>query len=453
MEQDMTVGKPMKLIFWFSIPLLIGNIFQQLYSTVDTVIVGKFVGKEALAAVGLTGPMAFLILGFVFGLTGGFAVIIAQRFGAKDEDGLRRSITTTIRLCIATTILLTVLAIATAKPLLMIMNTPETLMHDSFIFIVIIYTGIGAMVFYNMMACILRAIGDSKTPLYFLIVSSILNVVLDLAFILIFHMGIAGAALATVISQVVSGVLCLIYAVKKYPILRLQKKDWIWDASLAKKHLAIGLPMAFQFSITAVGVIVLQGALNLFGTDKIAAFTAAVKVEQLVSQPAGTFGITMANYAGQNYGANQFNRIREGVKKCSFLTLLFAIGAGLIIILFGEPLIRLFVKASEREVIRYAKEYLIIVALFFPALNLLFVYRNVLQGIGRSFMPLMAGVFELLARVVVAFTLPQLIGFKGICLAGPIAWFAAAIPLAISYYRVIYSKEYKEVENGNKSVQ
>lgn len=453
MEKDMTKGSPTKLILWFTIPLLIGNVFQQLYSMVDTIIVGKFVGVDQLAAVGLTGPMAFLMLGFVFGLTGGFAVVTAQRFGAKDEDGLRRSVTSAIYLSITITTILTVIAIVTAKPLLRLMNTPEDIFHDAYVYIIIIYAGIGALVFYNLMACILRALGDSKTPLYFLIVSSILNIILDLVFILNLQMGVAGAAFATVISQFISGVLCLIYTAKKYPILHLKKKDWKWDTNLAKKHMYIGLPMAFQFSITAIGVIVLQGALNLLGTEKIAAFTAANKAEQLVAQPAGSFGITMANYAGQNYGASKFNRIREGVKKCSILTTIFAIGAGFILIVFGEPLTTLFVDVKERAVIQAAREYLIIISVCFPALNLLFVYRNVLQGIGRSFMPFMAGVFELVARSAVAFTLPYFIGFTGICLAGPIAWFAAAIPLGITYYKVLYSKEYEEPDDGNSAVQ
>ncbi|HEX3021963.1 MAG TPA: MATE family efflux transporter [Lachnospiraceae bacterium] len=437
MAKDLTKGSPTKLLLWYSIPLLIGNVFQQFYSMADTIIVGKIMGKQKLAAVGSTGAIAFLVIGFLFGITGGFAVITAQRYGAKDEEGVRHSVATSIILCGITTIVLTILSLVTAMPLLKLMNTPSDIINDAYDYISVIYIGIVCTMFYNMIACILRAIGDSKSPLYFLIISSILNIVLDFVFILNFHMGVAGAAWATVISQGVSGVLCLIYARKKYPILRLQRKDFWIDLPFAAKHWKLGIPMALQFSITAIGVMILQGALNLFGSTKIAAYTAASKTDQLVTQPAGTFGVAMANYAGQNLGAGRIDRIKEGVKRCSYLTLVFAVGAAAILILFGRPMTNLFVDSKEVDVIESAQVYLNTIALFLPALNLLFVYRNVLQGIGRSFMPLMAGVFELVARTICAFTLPAILGFTGICLAGPIAWLAAAIPLAITYFIVM----------------
>lgn len=440
---DMTKGSPAKLIFFFSIPILLGNIFQQLYSMVDTIIVGRFIDFKALAAVGATGSISFLILGFVFGLSGGFAVITAQRFGARDEAGLRRSVATTIYLCLGTTIIMTSLSMLTVKPLLHAMNTPEDIFADAYTYIMIIFGGIGASLAYNMLACILRALGDSKTPLFFLIISSVLNIILDLAFIIFFHMGVAGAAWATIISQGVSAVLCLLYIKKHYPILHLRKEDFCTDWHFAWKHLAIGLPMAFQFSITAIGAIILQGALNVLGSVKIAAFTVASKVEQLVSQPAGTFGVTMANYSGQNLGANQMKRIREGTKKSCLITLGFSVLASLILVFFTEPLTRLFINNTEPEVIGEiiagSKQYLMLSALFFPFLNLLFIYRNVLQGMGRSFWPLMAGVAELFLRSIVAFTLPAAMGFMGICLAGPAAWIGACILLFISY-RVIINK-------------
>lgn len=446
MTNDMTKGSPLKIFILFSIPLLIGNIFQQLYSMVDTIIVGKCIGVEALAAVGATGAMSFLIIGFLIGLTGGFAVIAAQRYGAKDMDGLRHSVGTSIILCVFTTVVLTTISILTTKPLLRAMNTPDNIMADAKEYIMIIYIGIACTMFYNMIACILRAIGDSRTPLYFLIVSSILNIVLDLVFILNFKMGVAGAAWATVISQGVSGVLCFIYTKRKYEILKLSRKDFRYNSKFAWKHWALGLPMALQFSVTAIGVIVLQGALNLFGSTKIAAYTAACKVEQLVTQPAGTFGVTMANYAGQNLGAGRIDRVKEGVRKCSIITLIFAVGAAVILLVFGKPLTMLFIDSKQlmsiqNEVLSSAQTYLTIIAIFLPVLNMLFVYRNALQGVGRSLMPFMAGVFELIARTICAFTLPAVFGFAGICLAGPIAWFAAAIPLGIAYHIVIKKVE------------
>lgn len=438
--KDMTEGSPAKLILFFSIPILIGNIFQQLYSMVDTIIVGRSINKQALAAVGLTGPMNFLILGFVMGLTGGFAVIVAQRYGARDENGVRRSVAMIILLCIFTTIIMTLIAVLTTRPLLRLINTPDDIIEDAYNYIVVIYWGIVATVLYNMLACILRALGDSKTPLYFLIISSFLNIGLDFLFILNFKMGVAGAAWATVVSQGVSGILCLIYTIKKYPILHVKKEDFKWNSRFAWKHMAIGLPMAFQFSITAIGVVILQGALNLFGSEKIAAYTAASKVEQLVTQPASTFGVTMANYAGQNLGAAKIDRIKEGVSKCTIITLCFSVAASIILLLLGRTLAGMFITAEEAgsaAVLDTAQVYLRICAFFFPFLFMIFVYRNVLQGTGHSFMPLMAGVFELVARSAVAFILPNLIGFKGICYAGPVAWIAASVPLGIAYFIII----------------
>ena len=430
----MTKGEPFKLILWFSVPLLLGNIFQQFYSMVDTIIVGKILGTQALAAVGTTGPLNFLVLGFASGITSGFAVLVAQRFGAGDNSGMKKAVAAAAELAVGFTVVLTLAATLGAKGLLHMINTPDDIFQGAYDYIVVIFGGLGTMMLYNILACFLRAIGDSKTPLFFLIISSVLNVVLDLVFIINFEMGVAGAAWATVVSQGVSGILCFVYMMKKYPMMHLSKNDFKAEKWMYSRHLSIGLPMAFQFSITAVGTVILQGALNLFGSTAIAAYTAAGKVEQLVTQPALSFGVTMANYSGQNLGADRIDRIKEGVTKCSILTLIFAVFASMILFLFGEPLTKLFIDGSQPEVIDTAMIYLRICALFFPFLNLIFVYRNMLQGVGKSFMPLMAGVFELIARAVVSFTLPGIIGFTGICLAGPLAWVAASVPLGITYF-------------------
>lgn len=433
MTKDMTTGNPVKLILFFSIPLLIGNVFQQFYSMVDTIIVGRYVEVQALAAVGVTGSLSFLILGFTFGLTGGFSVIIAQRFGANDEDGLRKSVATSTILSIISTIIITLASMLSAKPVLSLMNTPDDIINDATIYIIIIYAGTCATVFYNMIAGILRSLGDSKTPLYFLILSSILNIILDLFFILNFNMGVRGAAYATVIAQGISDILCLIYALKKYPILRLKKEDWIWDKNFALKHLNVGIPMALQFSITATGVMVLQTALNAFGSTVIAAYTAASKVEQIVTQPGISFGTTMATYCGQNLGAGKYDRIKEGVKKGSIITIMVSIIAAVVLFVFGKSLSTLFISSDQIEALNYSKQYLNTVAAFLPILGMLFIYRNSLQGIGDAFIPMMAGVAELVARVIVAFTLPAFIGYIGICLASPFAWIGATIPMAIKY--------------------
>lgn len=437
MTKDMTTGSPVKLILYFSIPLLIGNIFQQFYSMVDTIIVGRFLGVKALAAVGSTGSMIFLIIGFILGLSSGFSVLVSQKFGANDEEGIRKAVASATTLSVIMTIIVTIISFIATKPLLNLMDTPQDILADSTAYISVIFGGIFATFFYNMISGVLRALGDSKTPLYFLIVSSILNIVLDLVFIINFNMGVAGAAYATVISQGVSGLLCLIYTAKKFPMLKLKKEHFKVDSKYYKEHLRIGIPMALQFSITAIGAIILQGAVNAFGSTVIAAHTAASRVEQLVMQPSITFGITMATYSAQNLGAGSIDRIKEGVKKCTMINVVIGILAGLILILFGEPFINMFVSDADPSVVAYAKQYLNTAAFFFIPLSLIFIYRNTLQGMGYTFVPMVAGVYELVARAVVSFALPALIGYAAICIAGPVAWVAAAVPLMLDYFKKI----------------
>lgn len=444
MTKDMTVGNPAKTILYFSIPILIGNIFQQLYSMVDTIIVGKFINSQALAAVGSTGCLYFLIIGFVQGITSGLAIVTSQCFGAKDDDALRNSVTTSILIGSIITVILTILSVVTAKPLLQLMNTPKDIIHDAYIYIVIIYLGIGCTMLYNMVSCILRALGDSKTPLYFLALSSVMNIILDILFITTFHLGVAGAAYATVISQGVSGILCFFYMKKHYSILKLKKKDWKMNGSFVRKHLAISFPMAFQFSITAIGTIVLQGALNLFGSVKIASFTAASKVEQLAMQPAMTFGITMATYAGQNLGANRYDRIKQGIRQTALISLGISVCVIIFLITMGDNITCLFLDKYNYEIVTSSQYYLNVVAFFFPPLHLLFIYRNALQGMAKSFTALMAGVIELLARCSVALLLPSVLGYTAICLAGPAAWVAAGLYLVISYLIIIRKMERKQ---------
>ena len=435
MTNDMTTGNPVKLILLFSIPLLIGNIFQQFYSMVDTIIVGRFVGVEALAAVGTTSSMVFLVNGFVMGLTSGFAVLISQKYGAKDEAGVKKAVASSITLSIIATIIVTFISVISAKPLLALMNTPSNIMKDASTYIIILYAGNVAIIFYNMMAAILRALGDSKTPLYFLIVSSVLNIILDLVLIINFKMGVAGAAYATVISQGVSALLCVIYTYKKYKILRLKKEDFKVKKKYYRKHLKVGIPMALQFSITAIGIMTVQSAINIFGSTVIASYAAASKVLQLVMQPATTLGVTMATYCGQNIGAKRYDRIKLGVKKCVQISIITSLISAMVLIFLGKYFVMIFVSNPDAEILSYAQQVLNISAIFFIPLGLIFVYRNALQGIGDSFIPMMAGVYELVARAVVAFTLPKVLEFMGICLADPVAWFAAVIPLAYTYYK------------------
>lgn len=437
MTNDMTKGNILKIMILFSIPLLIGNVFQQFYNMVDTIIVGRYVGVNALAAVGSTSSLVFLVNGFISGLTSGFSVLVSQKYGAKDEKKLRKAVASSIILSLFSIVIITLVSLLAAKPLLNLMNTPKNIINDSITYVIIIFTGTIATYMYNFLAGILRALGDSKTPLYFLIIASVLNIFLDLFFIINLNMGVAGVAYATILSQTISAILCFIYTYKKYEILRLKKEDFLNINSYYNRHLKIGIPMALQFSITAVGIMTVQGALNVFGSKAIASYTAASKVFQIVMQPAITFGVTMATFCGQNLGSQNYHRIKEGVKKCTILSIITSIISGVILIFFGKYFIMIFISNPDKEILMYAQSVLNVSAIFFIPLGLIFIYRNALQGMGESFVPMMAGFYELIARAIVVFTLPEYIGFLGICLSDPIAWFAAVIPLGFTYYRKI----------------
>ena len=445
MTNDMTKGNPLKIFIFFSIPLLIGNVFQQLYSMVDTIIVGRFVGVEALAAVGSTGSMFFLVNGMILGLTSGFGVLVAQKFGAKDDVAIKKAVASNIILTLVLTVFITIIALLVKNPLLRMMNTPDNIFDDASTYITIIFAGIITQALYNMAAGILRALGDSKTPLYFLMVSSIVNVILDLVFIINFKMGVSGAAYATNIAQGFSAVLCLIYSYKKFQVLRLKKEDFKVELSYYIKHLKVGVPMGLQFSVTAVGIIIVQSAINVFGSTVIASYTASSKVLQLVMQPATSFGVTIANYAGQNLGAGRFDRIKSGMKIMNKVSIITSLLAGLVLIFLGKYFVRLFIENPTAEIFTYSQLVFNYSAVFFIPLGFIFVYRNVLQGMGESFMPMMAGVLELIARSIVAFTLPKYIGFTGICLSDPVAWISASVFLMITYY-----KKMKKIEIENK---
>ena len=316
-QTDMTAGSPFKIILNFTIPIFIGNVFQQFYNMADTIIVGKFVGTGALAAVGSVGTIVFLIIGFLQGLTAGFSVLTAQRFGAGDMKNMRKSVGTACVLSVIITVIMTAGSMLGMKRLLEFMNTPEDIFADAYAYIMIICGGIAATVLYNLLSGILRALGDSKTPLYFLILSALLNVGLDLFFIIVFHMGVAGAAYATVISQGVSGIGCLIYIVKKVPLLKMQAEDFRPEGYLVKMEMAVGIPMALQYSITAIGTMMVQSSLNLLGSLSVAAFTAANKIESVVTQAYVALGTTMATYCAQNIGAGDIKRIRRGFKSAT----------------------------------------------------------------------------------------------------------------------------------------
>lgn len=437
MQLDMTKGSPFQLITKFIIPLIIGNIFQQLYSMVDTIIVGRFVGVEALAAVGATGSICFLILGFTQGLTTGFTVLTAQRYGAGDLEGMRKSIANAAMLSVLVTLVMTVLSVVCMDWLLTIMNTPQDIYEMAKEYIVIICSGICCSVLYNILASILRAIGNSVVPLVLLIISSAINIVLDYVLIVYVHMGVGGAAVATVVSQGVSGVFCLFYIMKKVPLLHISRRNWVPDAWCMKNQLMIGIPMALQFSITAVGTILVQAALNLLGSTAVAAYSVACKVEQLVTQPFLAMGSTMATYSAQNRGINDLQRIRQGVKVSNRMSAIYSIVIYFVICSLLPYAIRLFITENIETVYGYAEIYIRICGLFFIPLGMIFIYRNTMQGCGFAFWPMMGGVVELLVRCVAAFVATKMLSYEGVCIANAGAWLGAGLFLWICYHYVM----------------
>ena len=386
--KDLTQGSPARQILLFTVPLLIGNIFQQLYNMADMMIVGKTINTKALAAIGATGAIAFLVIGFSFGLTSGFTVVTAQRFGAGDEDGVRRSVATSVMLSLVISIVITIVSVTTVYPLFEIMQTPEDIIDDSYRYMLVIYEGTVATVFFNLFSGILRALGDSLTPLLFLVMACIVNIVLDYVFIVNFGMGVEGAGLATVLAQALSVVLCLVYSLKRFPILRLRRRDWAFSWDFARQHLGIGLSMGAQMIIIAVSTIFLQIAVNRLGTDSVKAFSAAVKIDQLATQPLFSLGVAIATFTAQNYGASKFGRIREGAKRGSIIAVLLSVFGCLVMYISGQWLLSLFgIDQKEPGVVAEALQYLRLTSFFYFVLGLLFVFRNILQGMGKNTMP------------------------------------------------------------------
>ena len=436
-QYDMTTGSPMKIIFNFTLPIFIGNVFQQFYNMADAVIVGKFVGNKALAAVGSTGTIMFLIYGFVVGMTAGFTVLTAQKFGAGDMPAMRRTVVGASFLSLVVGLVLTAAFMVFMKPWLVLMHTPEDIFADAYAYIMIISAGILAQMLYNLLASILRALGNSRVPLYFLILAALLNIVLDLVLIIVFHMGAAGAAVATVISQGISGVLCLFYIIRKVPLLRLTRDDRHLSGDLLRTQIRIGIPMALQYSITAVGTMMVQSALNILGSTLVAAYTAAGKIEQIVTQAYVAMGTTMATYGAQNMGAGDVSRIRQGFKASTIIGIIYAVVSAVLVMTVGKYMTYLFVSEDVALIMDSVNTYLICVGIFFIPLAIVNIYRNGIQGLGYGLLPMMAGVAELVGRGAVAVIAAGRKSYLGVCLASPAAWILASLLLIGMYYYVV----------------
>ena len=433
MQLDMTKGRPLPVILQFTLPLIIGNIFQQLYNMVDTIIVGRYVGADALAAVGSTGTIMFLLTGFSQGITAGFAILISQRYGAHDADGVKQAVANGTLLSVLFTLFLTCSCLFLMKPLLTIMNTPDNILDMADSYIRVIFWGIITSMMYNVVSGILRGVGDSKTPLYFLLFSSALNIVLDLFCIVTLKLNVAGAAYATVISQGISAVLCLIYMYRKFTILRTRKSDYYIDRVTTAQMMGLGIPMALNYSLIAVGSMILQSAVNVFGSSAVAAFTAASKVEQISTQPMPALGTTMSTYCGQNLGAGKYDRIFDGMKKAFGIALGTVAIAAFICTVFGRSIVSLFLSEPTEAIYSYATQYLNTISCFFFFLALIYLYRTSLQGLGKGIMPMVSGIFEMICRVGVVWLLLNPYGYWSVRLASPVAWIGAGVPLMISY--------------------
>lgn len=436
MTKDMTQGNPMKLILGFSIPILFGALFQQFYNIVDTIIVGKFLGVDNLAAVGATGSINFLIIGFCMGVCIGFAIPVSHKFGAGDYVGLRKFVANATWLSIVFSVVLTIATTLLCRNILEWMQTPDNIIDGAYNYIVIIFLGIPTCFLYNMVAGIIRALGDSKTPVIFLIISSFINIGLDLFFILNMHMGVAGAALATVIAQGISGVSCLIYMIQKFEILHVRREEWKPDGHMMSVLCGMGVPMGLQYSITAIGSVILQSATNTLGSDAVAAVTASGRISNFLSCPFDALGSTMATYGGQNVGAGKLERLGKGLKSAVLLGAAYSVVALLIIVFFGDSLALLFVEADQVEIIANVHKYLLFSTAFYFPLALVNIVRFMIQGMGFPRFAILAGVFEMIARAIAGFALVPRIGFTGTCLGNPIAWIMADAFLIPAYFHV-----------------
>ncbi len=442
--KDMTVDSPAKLLLAFMMPLIFGNLFQQVYNMVDTIVVGRYLGQHALAGVGSTGAVNFLVLGFSMGLCSGFAIPVAQKFGEKDYQGLRRYVGNMIWLGVGFALILTVSTTLLCRRILVWMRNPAETIDYAYNYIFWIFLGIPATMLYNLLSGLIRSLGDSRTPLLFLIFSSVLNVGLDLLFIVTFRMGVMGASVATVAAQLISGLLCLILIIRKYPILKLSAADLLPRRAYLQKLLSMGIPMGLQFSITAIGGTVLQTAVNELGTASMAAMTAGNKISLLFDCPLSAIGTAMATFAGQNLGAHRLDRVHKGFRVCMLIGGIYCIAIFALIACGGSPLSGIFLENPSEEIISMCEKFLLYNSSLYFLLLMVFLLRMTLQGLGYSFIVVLAGVLEMVARGGIALGLVPQLGFDAVCLANPAAWLFADVFLLPTYLIGVHRLEKQE---------
>lgn len=439
----LTEGNPLKLILAFMLPVFMGNLIQVIYNLTDAYVVGKYIGYNALGEIGATTSIIFMIMSFAIALTQGFAVVTAQKFGARQHSLVRKSYATSIILGIISAIILTLITAPNSYEILLYLRTPKELIAGANEYLFIIFLGLFAPIFFNIATNVLRALGDSKTPILFFAISAILNIILDLIFVLKFGFGLSMVAFATVLSQFISAVFCFLIIFLKYDILHLNLSDWVLSKPLTYKHLKIGVPMAIGISILTFGKIILQFVLNEFGANAVVAFSIGVRIDNIVYQIYLALGITMANYSAQNYGAKNKERIKEGASLSMAIVLIVSVLSIVILYLFADEIVALFMNEPNAEIIEMACTYLHTIMFFLFFLGTLLVYRNLLQGIGSVGFPVAAGVCELIVRSLSAVILAKYFSYQGVCFATPLAWLVGAIILFIGY-RINSAKKLKE---------
>lgn len=443
---DMTEGKPLKLIIQFAIPLLIGTLFQQAYNIIDTMIAGYSLGDQAIAAIGATASLYSLVVSFANGLNSGYGIIVSRIFGAKDIKKLRQAAAAMVMLDVGITLMLTVMIVPFLRPLLHFLSTPEEIFEQAYEYILVIVAGMVTTIAYNMCASFLRAVGNSKVPLYFLIISCVLNLSMDTLFIVGFHMGVMGAGLATVIAQAVSAISCMIYIFKKYRDFLPERGQWRLEWKLAKNMLSTGLSMAFMLSIFSIGSIILQKGINNLGTAIITAHTAARRIIEIFMMPLSTISTSTSTFVGQNFGAGKMKRIKDTLKSVMVLDLGWAVIAGLITIFGGRLLIRLLIGTSDEMILHNAMLSLGMSTACMFFLGVLFVMRTSMQAMGYTMVPLLSSGIELLYKVIASFLLIPRIGYMGAAMAEPVTWVTCAIFLVV-IYSVTKDKRFPQNEN------
>ena len=444
--KDMTQGNPLKLIINFALPLMVGNVFQQLYTVVDTIVVGKALGVNALAALGVTDWLYWMLLGMVQGITQGFGILMAREFGAKQFDRLRTVIANAITLSALAAIILLILGQTISTPALLLLNTPDKILKDSLLYLRIMFAGIPIVMAYNLFASILRSLGDGQTPLNAMIVASLANIILDVVFVLVFRWGIAGAAAATLLAQLFSGIFCLLRIIK-IDFLKFKAKDFIPNFHLNVRLFGLGAPMAAQNAMIAIGGMIIQSVVNGYGVAFIGGFTASNKLYGVLEIAASSYGYAMITYVGQNLGAGKFDRIHKGVRCASVISTITSLLIAVTMLIAGKGIISMFISGTQQEIseaIRVGYVYLAFMSFCLPVLYILHVSRSSIQGLGNTILPMVTGVVEFIMRTGGVLLLPTFIGENGIFLAEVLAWFGADLILVPSYFITIKKEENKE---------